>query len=33
MTAYLQTLMAEQIAQHPAPGERVVQVHLVDLAH
>jgi hypothetical protein len=31
--AHLQALLAEQIAQHPAAGERVVQMQLVDLAH
>src|SRR5579863_7187279 len=31
--ADLETLAAEQIAQHPAAGERVVQMQLVDLPH
>ncbi|MDR3726524.1 MAG: family 1 glycosylhydrolase [Terracidiphilus sp.] len=30
---YLQTLLAEQIAQHPAAGKRIVQVQFVDAPH
>jgi len=34
MTApYLRPLMVEQIAQHTAASERVVQMRLIDLAH
>ena len=31
--AYLETLLAEQTAQHPAAGKRIIQMQLVDAPH